>query len=31
VLLQLAPLAVVWLAGAAAWLIRPDQGRARLA
>jgi hypothetical protein len=31
VLLQLAPLAAVWLAGAAAWLIRPDAERARLA
>ncbi|HEX5010852.1 MAG TPA: hypothetical protein VFY71_10660 [Planctomycetota bacterium] len=31
VLLQLSPLAVVWLAGAAAWLMRPDQERAGLA
>jgi len=31
VLLQLAPLVVVWLAGTAAWLLRPDQERARLA
>jgi hypothetical protein len=31
VLLQLSPLAVLWLAGAAAWLMRPDQERARLA
>jgi hypothetical protein len=31
VLLQLAPLAVVWLARAAAWLMRPDEERARLA